>query len=62
VRLIGRMGDEGWMGMMGYGRRWAVETTFPTLNASMENTAWQKTWNKERTRSQAYIYNTLINL
>jgi len=31
VRLIGRMGDEGWAGMMGYSRRWAVETAFSTF-------------------------------
>ncbi|MEM2194438.1 MAG: hypothetical protein QW803_08175 [Candidatus Methanomethylicia archaeon] len=43
VRLIEKVGDEEWAGMMGYGRRW-VETTFSTFKRSMENTAWRKTW------------------
>ncbi|MEM2540967.1 MAG: hypothetical protein QXX13_06835 [Candidatus Methanomethylicia archaeon] len=31
VRLIRRMGDEGWARIVGYGRRWMVETAFSTF-------------------------------
>ncbi|MEM2213255.1 MAG: hypothetical protein QXK12_08365 [Candidatus Nezhaarchaeales archaeon] len=31
VRLIGRIGDGEWAGMVGYGRRWAVETASLTF-------------------------------
>ncbi|MEM2193389.1 MAG: transposase [Candidatus Methanomethylicia archaeon] len=62
VRLIEKVGDEGWAGMVGYGRRWAVETMFSTLNASMENTAWRKHGIEKELEAKAYIYNMLINL
>ncbi|MEM2405335.1 MAG: IS5 family transposase, partial [Candidatus Methanomethylicia archaeon] len=44
VRLIRRMGDEGWAGMMGYGRRWAVETTFSTFKRQYGEYCMAKTW------------------
>jgi len=31
VRLIRRIGDEGWTRIVGYGRRWMVETAFSTF-------------------------------
>ena len=31
VRLIRRLGDEGWAGTVGYGRRWFAETAFSTF-------------------------------
>ncbi|MEM1547199.1 MAG: hypothetical protein QXP91_12180 [Candidatus Methanomethylicia archaeon] len=62
VRLIKKVDDEGWAGMMGYGRRWTVETAFSTLNASTENTAWQKHGIEKELEAKAYIYNMLINL
>ncbi|MEM2193266.1 MAG: IS5/IS1182 family transposase, partial [Candidatus Methanomethylicia archaeon] len=31
VRLIKKVGDEGWTRIIGYGRRWMVETAFSTF-------------------------------
>ncbi|MEM2704097.1 MAG: transposase, partial [Candidatus Bathyarchaeia archaeon] len=31
VRIIKRVGDEGWARTVGYGKRWAVETAFSTF-------------------------------
>ncbi|MEM2193822.1 MAG: transposase [Candidatus Methanomethylicia archaeon] len=63
VRLIGRMGDEGWAGMMGYGRRW-VETTFSTFKRQYGEYCMAKNMEsiKKELEAKAYIYNMLINL
>ncbi|MEM1547348.1 MAG: transposase [Candidatus Methanomethylicia archaeon] len=64
VRLIRRMGDEGWAGMMGYSRRWMVETAFSTFKRIFGDYCMAKELTniaKELT-IKAYIYNTIINL
>ncbi|MEM2305422.1 MAG: transposase [Candidatus Methanomethylicia archaeon] len=54
VRLIGRMGDEGWAGMVGYGRRWVVETAFSTFKRQYGEYCMEKHGkHKERTRGQS---------
>ncbi|MEM2213281.1 MAG: transposase [Candidatus Nezhaarchaeales archaeon] len=64
VKLIRRMGNEGWAGMMGYSRRWAVETAFSTFKRVFGDYYMAKELTniaKELT-IKAYIYNTIINL
>jgi hypothetical protein len=50
--------------VMGYGRRWAVETAFSTYKRLYgENCMSRKIENIERElKAKAYIYNMLINI
>jgi len=50
--------------MMGYGRRWAVETTFSTFKRQYGEYCMAKNMEsiKKELEAKAYIYNMLINL
>ena len=64
VRLIKKVGDEGWTRIIGYGRRWMVETAFSTFKRTFGDYCMAKELTniaKELT-IKAYIYNTIINL
>jgi hypothetical protein len=53
-------GEKGWSIVMGYSRRWAVETAFKRLYG--EHPISRNIENIERDlKAKAYIYNTLIN-
>jgi len=63
VRIIKRVGDEGWTRMMGYGRRWAVETALSTFERQYGEYCIAKMESIEKElEAKAYIYNMLINL
>jgi len=63
VRIIKRVGDEGWTRMMGYGRRWAVETALSTFERQYGEYCIAKMESIEKElKAKAYIYNMLINL
>ncbi|MBS7635412.1 transposase [Candidatus Bathyarchaeota archaeon] len=64
VRLIRRLGDGGWAGMMGYGRRWAAETAFSTFKRQYGEHCMAKNMEsiERELAAKAYIYNMLINL
>ena len=64
VRLIRRIGDEGWARMMGYGKRWAVETAFSTFKRQYGEYCMAKNMEsvKKELEAKAYVYNMLINL
>jgi transposase len=64
VMILKTLGEEEWSRLMGYGRRWSVETAFSTFKRlygeycmakNMENIA-------KELSAKAYIYNMLINL
>ena len=57
VRLIRRMGDGEWTRIMGYGRRWTVETAFSTFKRVFGDYYMAK-----ELTIKAYICNTIINL
>ncbi len=59
ARLIRRMGDEGWAGMMGYGRRWAAETAFSTFIKFIINLVAIKT--RSRQSFTPLDFNTVTN-
>jgi hypothetical protein len=62
--ILKMFGERGWSRVMGYGRRWAVETAFSTYKRLYgEHTMSRKIENIERElKAKAYIYNTLINM
>jgi hypothetical protein len=53
-------GEKGWSMFMGYGRRWAVETAFPTYKRLYGEYTMSRNIEIEP-KTKAYIYNTLIN-
>jgi hypothetical protein len=62
--ILKMFGERGWSRIMGYGRRWAVETAFSTykrlygeycMSRNIENI-------EKELKTKAYIYNTLINM
>jgi hypothetical protein len=57
-------GERGWSRIMGYGRRWAVETALSTYKRPYgEYCMSRKIENIERElKTKAYMYNTLINM
>ena len=64
VMILKTLGEKKWSGVMGYSRRWSVETAFSTfkrlygeycMSKNMENIA-------KEMMAKAYIYNMIINL
>ncbi|MGC8850571.1 MAG: hypothetical protein ACP5QI_08890, partial [Candidatus Bathyarchaeia archaeon] len=64
VRLIRTHGDEGWSKLMGYCRRWSVETAFSTFKRLYGEYCMAKSISniEKELAAKAYIYNILINL
>jgi hypothetical protein len=62
--ILKMFGERGWSIVMGYGRRWAVETAFSTYRRLYgEYCMSRNIENIERElKAKAYIYNTLINM
>jgi hypothetical protein len=62
--ILKMFGERGWSIVMGYGRRWAVETAFSTYKRLYgEHTMSRNIENIERDlKTKEYIYNTLINM
>jgi len=62
--ILKMFGERGWSRIMGYGRRWAVETAFSTYKRLYgEHTMSRNIENIERElKAKAYIYNMLINM
>jgi hypothetical protein len=62
--ILRTFGEKGWSRIMGYGRRWAVETAFSTYKRLYgEYCMSRNIENIERElKAKAYIYNTLINM
>jgi hypothetical protein len=62
--ILKMFGERGWSRIMGYGRRWAVETALSTYKRPYgEHTMSRKIENIERElKTKAHIYNTLINM
>ncbi|MEM4311214.1 MAG: hypothetical protein QXX95_02360 [Nitrososphaerales archaeon] len=63
VKLIKRMGDEVWARMIGYGKRWAVET-FSTFKLILGDYCMAKELPNiaKELKIKAFIYNTIISL
>jgi len=64
VKLIKRISDEVWARMVGYGKRWAVETVFSTFKRQYGEYCMAKSMKsiEKELKAKAYIYNMLINL
>ena len=61
VKLIRTLGEEEWGRIVGYGRRWVVETAFSTFKRQYGEYCMAKNMEREPA-AKAYIYNMLINL
>jgi hypothetical protein len=58
--ILRMFGERGWSMVMGYGRRWAVETAFPTFKRLYGEYCMSRNMEREL-NTKAYIYNMLIN-
>lgn len=58
------LGHKNWAKLMGYGRRWSVETAYSTFKRTFGEFCMAKTMKNitKELAAKAYIYNMLINL
>ncbi|MGB9660014.1 MAG: transposase, partial [Nitrososphaerales archaeon] len=64
VRLIRNLGNREWSRIMGYCRRWSVETAFSTFKRLYGEYCMAKNIQsiEGELMAKAYIYNILINI
>ena len=64
VKLIKSLGDKAWSRIMGYGRRWAAETTLSTFKRLFGEYCMSKAMPNivKELAAKAFIYNMVINL
>jgi hypothetical protein len=60
--ILKMFGERGWSIVMGYGRRWAVETAFSTYKRLYGEYCMSRNIENIEREPKAYIYNTLINM
>jgi hypothetical protein len=58
--ILRMFGERGWSMVMGYGRRWAVETAFSTYKRLYGEYCMSRNMEREL-NTKAYIYNMLIS-
>lgn len=64
VMLHKRLGNERWSSIVGYGRRWSVETAYSTFKRAFGESCMAKTMKSivKELSAKAFIYNMLVNL
>jgi hypothetical protein len=64
IALYRRIGDEAWSKLREYGKRWSIETAYPTFKRLSREFSMAKTMENiaKELMVKAFIYNTLVNL
>jgi hypothetical protein len=64
VMTLKALEEKGWSRVMGYGRRWSVETAFSTFKRLYGEYSMAKSMENitKEMMAKAYIYNMIINL